>query len=471
MGGRSSGRLEMAILTTYRLLFVHLQNKSKFQFKMTIQEFSFGNFKSFKDIQTLNLSAAKIKSKNKDIDQNNVIEGNNKEGVSFLKSKAIYGANASGKSNIIMAIYSFIRIIKTSVKDEKVLTFTEPFGLSTETENEPTFFQIIFWHENTKYRYGFEADKENITAEWLYGKPKDRELPFFIRDNQNIIKFDKTNYKDIDRLLTLSGDATKVNEIFRNNSLLLSTLATFGFGELSRQLIDSFDSISIIPGLGNREMFTNAKDSLKDANKRKYMIDLLRYGDIGIEDLDMLLYSSADFPDDTDREFLKDIGNKKQETPISIRKKFNENLVTEDKYISIFMHGESEGTLKLFELSPHIYHALKNKTPIIIDEFDARFHPLLTKKIVQLFNSKENKGAQLIFVTHDTNLLSADLLRRDQIEFVEKDKYGASHLYSLVQFKGIRNNASFEKDYIQGKYGAIPFLGDFSKLIDTEEDA
>jgi len=125
----------------------------------------------------------------------------------------------------------------------------------------------------------------------------------------------------------------------------------------------------------------------------------------------------------------------------------------------------------MFELSPYIYDAIKNKTPIFIDEFDARFHPLLTKKIVQLFNSKENKGAQLIFVTHDTNLLSADLLRRDQIEFVEKDKYGASHLYSLAQFKGIRNNASFEKDYIQGKYGAIPFLGDFSKLIDTEEDA
>jgi len=90
---------------------------------------------------------------------------------------------------------------------------------------------------------------------------------------------------------------------------------------------------------------------------------------------------------------------------------------------------------------------------------------------VKLFNSEKNIGAQFIFTTHDTNLLSSDILRRDQIEFVEKDKYGASHLYSLVEFKGIRNTASFEKDYFLGKYGAIPFLGDFSKLINTEDDA
>jgi len=124
--------------------------------------------------------------------------------------------------------------------------------------------------------------------------------------------------------------------------------------------------------------------------------------------------------------------------------------------------NESEGTQKLFELSPYIYDAIREQEVIVVDEFDARFHPLLTRKIVELFNSTENQGAQLIFTTHDTNLLSSNLLRRDQIEFVEKDRFGASHLYSLVEFKGIRKTASFEKDYIQGKYGAIPFLGDFS---------
>ncbi len=440
---------------------------------MTIQEFSFGNFKSFKDIQTLNLAAAKIKSKNKDIDQNNIIQGNNKESVSFLKSKAIYGANASGKSNIVKAFMAFIRIVKTSLKDDEALSIIESFKLSTETENEPTFFQIIFWHENTKYRYGFEADDKNITAEWLYGKPKDRELPYFIRENQKIVKLDKTNFKDVNKLLAISDKNLYIEEIYRNNSLFLSTLATFKFGKLSKQLIEGFDSIIIINGLGKQGMHEYAQKFLNDNDeaKKNYALNLLKYGDIGIEDVNTFEIQSSGFVDYANGKVSQVNSKKKNFFLVSTRKKFDKNLTLNDKQIFLFNMHESEGTRKLFELSPFIYDAIKNKTPIIIDEFDARFHPLLTKKIVQLFNSKENKGAQLIFVTHDTNLLSADLLRRDQIEFVEKDKYGASHLYSLVQFKGIRNNASFEKDYIQGKYGAIPFLGDFSKLMNTEEDA
>lgn len=148
---------------------------------MKLQEFSFGNFRSFKDINTLNLSAAKIKSKFESIDEYNVIKGRNKEKVSFLKSKAIYGANASGKSNVIKALVTFFRIIRNSVKDDNVLNMVDSFRLSTETENEPSFFQIIFWDNNVKYRYGFELDDENIFSEWLYGKPRERELCYFIR--------------------------------------------------------------------------------------------------------------------------------------------------------------------------------------------------------------------------------------------------------------------------------------------------
>ena len=438
---------------------------------MKIQEFSFGNFKSFKDIQTLNLSAAKIKSKKEEIDINNVIQGNNDENISFLKAKAIYGANASGKSNVIKALVSFIRIVRTSVKDDKVLHYTEPFKLSTETEKEPTFYQIIFWHKKIKYRYGFEANDENITSEWLYGKPNDRELPFFIRDNQEVIQLDKTNFSEGNKLLSLLDDDSDENEIFRNNSLFLSTLATFGFGKLSKQLVESLASIFVISGLGHKGMYEYAGDSLDNDKKKKYIVDFLKYGDIGIEDVNAIEISSDDLPEDVEEDIRKDFDRKKRKLLISTRKKFDENLISNETESFLFGDHESEGTQKLFELSPFIYEAIKYNRPIIIDEFDARFHPLLTKKILELFNSIENSGAQFIFTTHDTNLLSSDLLRRDQIEFVEKDKYGASHLYSLVQFKGIRNTASFEKDYIQGKYGAIPFLGDFSKLINTEEDA
>ncbi len=439
---------------------------------MKIQEFSFGNFRSFKDIQTLNLTAAKIKSKNKEIDEKNIIRDENDEGVSFLKSKAIYGANASGKSNIAKAFGVFLRIVKDSVKDDKVLNLVDPFRLSTKTEDQPTFFQIIFWEDNVRYRYGFESSNKKIHAEWLYGKPKNRELPFFIRDGNEIVELDKTNFSEGHKLMSLFDEDSEDNEIFRSNSLFLSALSSFGFAKLSKRLINALGSILMINGLGHEGMSKIARESLKDFERKKFLIDFLKYGDIGIEDLNSIEISSDDLPQDVDEDIRRSFNEiKNQKLLISSRKKYDENLSSNENVSLSFYFHESEGTRKLFELSPFIYKALKEKRVIIIDEFDARFHPLLTRNIVKLFNSKENTGAQFIFITHDTNLLSSDILRRDQVEFVEKDSYGASHLYSLVEFKGIRNTASFEKDYFLGKYGAIPFLGDFSKLINTEDDA
>lgn len=437
---------------------------------MKIQEFSFGNFRSFKDINTLNLSASKIKSKHKSIDDTNVIYGNNIENISFLKSKAIYGANASGKSNVIKAFVTFFEIISNSVKNELVLNLVDSFKLSTETENRPSFFQIIFWENKVKYRYGFELNSEKINSEWLYGKPGERELCFFIREGKEIIELDKTNFSegDILRKLLFSGEDND-NEIFRDNSLFLSTLATFGFAKLSKQLIESITSTNIISGLRSEKAFSLAGESLSQSKYKNYILNFLKYGDFGIEDLRTIEISPDSLPDDIDEDIKRGFDEiAKEKLLISSRKKYddNKNFIENENFI--FKFHESEGTRKLFELSPFIYEALEKKQTIIIDEFDARFHPLLTRKIIELFNSKKNKGAQLIFTTHDTNLLSSDLLRRDQIEFVEKDSYGSSHLYSLAQFKGIRNNASFEKDYIQGKYGAIPFLGNFSKALNFE---
>jgi len=430
-----------------------------------LQEFSFGNFRSFKEINTLNLAAAKLKSKYKHVDENNIFSTDNPENISFLKSKAIYGANACGKSNIIKALVTFIRILKSSVKDDRVLNMVDSFRLSTETENEPSFFQIIVWYENTKYRYGFELNDENIFSEWLYGKPGKKEMCYFIREGSEIIELDRTNFSEGDKLNSLISDDSE-NELFRNNSLFLSTLSSFGFGKISKRIIECISSFTVISGLGHQGMYAFAGDSLEDEAKKKYILDFLKKGDIGIEDLTSVEISNKDLPDDVEDEIRKDLENKKRKLLISSRKKYDDkNEFVENESFSFRIH-ESEGTQKLFELSPFIYKTLKESKVLIIDEFDARFHPLLTQKILELFNSKDNKGAQLIITTHDTNLLSSKLLRRDQIEFVEKDRYGASHLYSLAEFKGIRNDASFEKDYIHGKYGAIPFLGNLKNILD-----
>jgi uncharacterized protein len=439
-----------------------------------IEEFSFGNFRSFKDIQTLNMTAAKIKSSNPDLDIDNLITISDK--LSLLKSKAIYGANASGKSNVVRALVSFLTIIRDSVKEEKILSMIDSFKLSGKTENEPTFFQLIFRHQNIRYRYGFECDTKEIKSEWLFATPKLREQSLYVRENQKIIELDKTNFSEGYKYINLVEEVDKSDKLkeeytdvlFRPNSLFLTSVALAGFGKLSRSLIQNFNSFNIINGLDADEAkFNLASDSLNNPATKKRIIDFLKYADVGIDNLGVYDVNQ----DGKILDVAKDDSNSNnKKIVVSKRKKYDSIDKTDNHYLSLFS-DESEGTKKLFELSPFIFDSLTNGTPLIIDEFDARFHPLITKKIIELFNSQTNTNAQLIFITHDTNLLSSELLRKDQIEFVEKDKFGASHLYSLLQFKGIRNNASFEKDYIQGKYGAIPFLGNFNTLFKTEENA
>jgi len=431
-----------------------------------IEEFSFGNFWSFKDMQTLNMTAAKIKSKNSRLDQVNLLPVG--EDLNLLKSKAIYGANASGKSNVIKALVTFIRIINESVKNDKVLEMIESFQLSTESANQPSFFQLIFRLDGIRYRYGFEADYEMIKSEWLFSTPKSREQTLFIREDDQIIAINGKHFEEAQKSIDLSGAD---GQIFRSNSLFLSSLASFGFGKVSKRIINSISSISVVSGLVHPGAYGLAGDFLDDSVKKHFILNFLKKADLGIEDINAVKLKGESFhealPEDARQEFGK------HKIIISNRTKYDENLKAVGSSEFAFAAQESEGTRKMFELSPFIYAALKQGTPLIIDEFDARFHPLLTKKIVEMFNSAGNKSSQLIFITHDTNLLSADLLRRDQIDFVEKDKYGASHLYTLVEIKGVRNDASFEKDYIQGKYGAIPFLGDFTNLSDldyAEED-
>jgi hypothetical protein len=408
------------------------------------------------------MTAAKIKSKNSQLDNINIFPVN--KDISLLKAKAIYGANASGKSNVIKALVSFIRIIKDSVKEEKALSLIDSFQLSTETENMPTFFQLIFRVGKTRYRYGFEADDKSIKSEWLFSTPNKREQPLFIREDKLIVEINQTHFEEgvmYQKLFENSKDP-----IFTDTSLFLTHLSSTGFGKLSKQIVKTISSISIISGLGHRGMYGIAGDSLSDSVKKKFILDFLKKADIGIDDLDTVEITNENLPDNIEDEVKEDL--KKGKIIVSSRTKYNAELKSEGKSDFSFGMQESEGTKKMFELSPFIYRSLKEGTPLFIDEFDSRFHPLLTKKIVELYNSIENKKAQLIFTTHDTNLLSSDLLRRDQIDFVEKDKYGASHLYTLVEIKGVRNDASFEKDYIQGKYGAIPFLGDFTNLITFE---
>jgi len=427
-----------------------------------IEEFSFENYKSFKEMNTLNMTAAKLKSKYSRVDVDPTIQLD--DDVTLLKSKAIYGANASGKSNIVKAFGSFIRIVQHSVKDEQILEkHMTPFYLSTETVDKPVFMQLVFRCEGVRYRYGFQADKEKIHSEWLYATPGKREQPFFIRDNDTLIKINKKNFPEGDMVMKLI-DNEKGNTIFRKNSLFLTSLAAFGVGKISKMLLNEISRFMVIDGLKHRGAFEQTTAMLELPGMKKLVQTFLSMADAGVNDLDTI-----DLSDETVGESSN--LDKKRKIVVALKDVYDADykLITKMPFpLSLF---ESEGTNKMYEISTFIINALRQGRVLVIDEFDARFHPLITRKIVELFNSPGNKNGQLIFVTHDTNLLSADLLRRDQIDFVEKDAYGASHLYTLVQFKGIRDTDPFEKNYIKGKYGAIPFVGGLNNLFAHFEDA
>jgi uncharacterized protein len=430
-----------------------------------IKEFSFGNYRSFKEIQSLNMTASKIN----ELTENNIIVLNEKQ--SLLKSKAIYGANASGKSNVVKALVSFIKIIKNSVKDEKALELIENFKLSVDTEHEPSFFQLIFQLNKTQFRYGFEVTDKLIHSEWLFGTPNEREVCYFVRENNTIKDISKLHFEEGYKLLSIYNDSEGENEVFRNNSLFLSAVAAMN-GKLSKQISNAISSITVLSGLQDKQLYNISGTNLKNEETRNKIIDFLKIADVGINSLEIVEISNEELIKDASAQLMKknEQGNKIG-LVVSSHDKFNSEKEKIGEANLQFSSSQSEGTLKMFEISSFLIQAIERGETLVIDEFDARLHPLISKKIVELFNSQGNSSAQLIFVTHDTNLLSADLLRRDQIDFVEKDKYGESHLYSLVQFKGIRNSASFEKDYIKGKYGAVPFLGDFNQLFKTERDA
>ena len=414
-------------------------------------DFSVENYRSIKEMQTLSMSAASITSKYKELDKENIHNPSSK--LAMLKSKAIYGANASGKSNLIRGLVTFISVISNSVKDEKILNSRiESFGLSTETEGKPSYFQLSFLLNKIYYRYGFEATNKEIKSEWLFGTPGKKEVSFFTRENTKII-VNENQFKEGSKVCDLYSQPE--NDIARSNSLFITAVKSFS-GGIAREIVDYLSSYIIISGLSDFTLHKIAEESLGNESKRIKIAELLRLADVGIDDINRIEYQSRNEIEKSDKQFLT----------ITKHKKYDKNLKQTGLANFFMLTNESEGSKKMFEVSPLILDALNENRVLIMDEFDARFHPLLTKKIVELFNSNTNQGSQFVFATHDTNLLNAKLLRRDQICFVEKNKYGASHFYSLIDFKGIRNDASFEKDYVSGRYGAIPFLGDFNSIIE-----
>lgn len=438
-------------------------------------QFSIQNYKSFKDKSTLSLIASNYDKDTREVE--NIIS-NNKFNYRLLKSAVIFGANAGGKSKFIEALIFMRRFILSSSKDTQKgdPIAVEAFKLNSETEHLGSEFEIIFILNGTQYRYGFEANKDIVISEWLFSKPKTKETELFYRDYQDVT-YNKQKFNKINTLLK--------ENLIRDNALLLSVLAQFN-DKIAEELLEFFKNIKIISGLKEEGYLNDTMVLSKDIVQKGRILSFIQKADIGIDDFKLKKHSFEDLnfndskiPDDL-KEAFKDLDNyiKKSikdnniETfsdVITFHKQYDDagNFV---KNIEFSLNeDESSGTRKFFALIGQILKIIDLGGILFVDELDSKIHPNLVCKLVSIFNSKElnPNDAQLVFNSHDTNLLNSELFRRDQIWFSEKTRLGASKLYSLADFKTdeVRKNEAFEANYIRGKYGAIPFLGDFSSVI------
>lgn len=407
-------------------------------------EFSVKNFMSFKDKVTLSMEKG---SGNENID--NVVFN---DITNLLKVSAIYGANASGKSNLLKAFTCAILMVRDSSKIplEGKWNFIKPFLFDSKTRNMPSEFEFIFIANNIKYRYFFSADENKIYDELLEAYYTQKPTTIFSRTNTNTYEF----ASDKNKLEILKSNNTE-------NKLFLTTATTWNYDKTKDAYlwfinqIDTYDSLETI----------RDKDLIEYKNKdeelKKFALKLLKKADILIKDI-YVDYEEKEIDNTSMTSITKMTGDSKLK---NIKIEFEHVVVDENNNSHVYKLPyalESSGTKVLFAFAPFLKRAFNSTKVVIIDELEKSMHPMLVEFIIKLFNNKEiNKSnSQLIFATHATNLLNLEILRRDQIWFTEKDELtGISTLYPLDSFS-VRKDENIEKGYTNGRYGAIPFIKD-----------
>lgn len=405
-----------------------------------ILEFCATNYLSIKDELKLSFVATPLREAS--AEPNNLFKLSD-TGISLVRSAVIYGANASGKSNVLKAFAFYKRFITDSFKDSQAgeAIDVENFRLNATTVDEPASLEATFTDGEYIYRYGFEVDRQAVQMEWLYRrvcKKRAKEVELFYRE---------------DCITTVHPKSQLFQELVnkkmvRSNALLLSTAAQFN-ETTAVSILHWLNDTQVLFCSEDEMLWQNAIKHLDNEVLRERITSFARYADLGIENIakiDNRIVSRHRQYDDEGRE----VNN--------VAFSFNRN--------------ESEGTIKYFSLAYPIIDALDNGKRVIIDELDSRLHPLLVKRIVALFNDAQTnpKGAQMLFTAHDTYLLSAGLFRRDQVWFTQKDNFGATELYSLAEYK-VRSTSPFERDYLLGKYGATPLIGDMESVFNPSKQS
>lgn len=375
----------------------------------------------------------------------------NNDSQRLLTTTAIYGANASGKSNFIAALSNMRNIVARSAQwqIDKKLPY-RPYRLSRQHREAPTEFEVEFIMNNVKYLYGFTYNQERILTEYLFAYPKKKAQKWFLR------AWDGSEYQwEFGRSLT-GEKQTWVNST-KQNSLFLSTAVQLNSAQLKDPFNWFIDKIAIAGVEGWSASFTSKQcDNTEEKSK---IIQLLRDVDIIVDDIHV---ESEEFhvdrlPDDMPST-LKEQLAEKLEGEILYDTKFVRND-DDGKPITFEMDEESDGTNRFFSFAGPWLDALRCGKTLFVDELNSNLHPLLVKHMVQLFHCKKSNpnNAQLIFTTHETSILNQSVFRRDQVWFMQKSA-NKSELYSLSEFKVRKGYENLEERYLTGAYGALPFI-------------
>ncbi|WP_445636928.1 ATP-binding protein [Nostoc sp. DSM 114161] len=430
-------------------------------------EFSVENYRSIQEKQTLSLVA----SEDEKMLHTNSFMMPNTDKLRLLTSAVIYGPNASGKSNLLRAMQTLRRLVMNSATKMQVgeKLPIEPFKLNSESIKNPTNFEVIFIYHGTRYEYRISLNRERVYGEWLIAYPHEHQQNWFSRqyipDNP---KFQADEGYKWSFGKGLKGEKLRIKKFVRSNSLFLSHAAQNNHPQLT-EIFEWFqDEINILNPSSHAMGFTLSIFD-EDENFKSRVAKLLSEADIGIsgikiehkpipEGLSYLLNQLNQFFKQETEQLEKYVIDDIQKVDVITLHKMNDS----DKEIEFDMDDESDGTQRLFEMAGLWLYVLQDGEVLLVDELDRSLHPVLSKALLKMFNDPEiNKNnAQLIFTTHDTILLDAEILRRDQVWFTEKDK-SMTKLYSLLDFEP-REDESLQKGYLRGRYGGIPFINGLS---------
>lgn len=423
--------------------------------------FSLENHLSINNEQELSMIAASLKG-----DGGMLIETPAVPQEKLLTSAIIYGPNASGKSNFINGLSLMRDAVLYSQSrwgiDSGV--HRSPFMLEDGKSEFPSRFEVDFVSDNVRYTYGFITNKEKFIEEWLYSYPEGRARNLFTRTNTDKYKFGSG----------LTGQKNAVKELVRDNSLFLSAAIQNNFKSLS-PVLDFFKSLIFRNSISSppQAIYSEFKDKEFDRRVMKFL-DSVGTGIDGYKQIEN--ERPEEFMNDSRElmDFLYRKEDKRDEIVSDLIESLNKEFKIEfshksssGKSVFLDVSNESTGTRRLIPLLVSVFKALDKGSILVVDEFDASLHTHICDLIVALFNDENvnQNNAQLIATTHDTNLLCSSNLRRDQIWLVEKDEFGASELYSLAEIK-TRDTDNFEKGYLQGRYGAIPFSASIDNILE-----